>query len=158
MRKRVTALFGVAAVVLLATACAQTDAGVTTKVKAKLAADDTVKAYQIDVDTQNKIVTLSGSVDSAAAKDRAVGARPEHRRGGQRSLDQSRWAARPRRRAAKRREWAVRTTASLAVTRRIRNRIEELDKWPLTRASPPRSSPSCLRIPTSGGSRSTSTR
>ena len=57
---------------LVAVACAQTDAGITTKVKAKLAADDTVKAYQIDVDTREKVVTLSGSVDSQAAKEQAV--------------------------------------------------------------------------------------
>ena len=60
------------ALCLIAVACAQTDAGLTTKVKAKLAADDTVKAYQIDVDTKDKVVTLSGSVDSQAAKDQAV--------------------------------------------------------------------------------------
>lgn len=61
-----------AALCLIAVACAQTDAGLTTKVKAKLAADDTVKAYQIDVDTRDKVATLSGSVDSQAAKDQAV--------------------------------------------------------------------------------------
>ncbi|MFN2387771.1 MAG: BON domain-containing protein [Thermoanaerobaculia bacterium] len=53
-------------------ACAQTDAGLTTKIKTKLAADDTVKAYQIDVDTKEKVVTLTGSVDSQAAKDQAI--------------------------------------------------------------------------------------
>jgi hyperosmotically inducible protein len=57
---------------MFAIACAQTDAGITTKVKSKLAADDTVKAYQIDVDTKDKVVTLSGNVDSQAAKDQAV--------------------------------------------------------------------------------------
>ena len=60
------------AVVMAALGCAQTDAGLTTKVKAKLAADDTVKAYQIDVDTKEKIVTLTGTVDSQAAKDQAI--------------------------------------------------------------------------------------
>lgn len=53
-------------------ACSETDAGVTTKVKAKLTADDTVKAYQIDVDTREKVVTLKGTVDNAAAKAQAV--------------------------------------------------------------------------------------
>src|SRR5512145_2535641 len=61
-----------AALAALSIACAQTDPGITTKVKSKLAADDTVKAYQIDVDTKDKIVTLSGNVDSQAAKDQAV--------------------------------------------------------------------------------------
>lgn len=53
-------------------ACGQTDAGITTAVKSKLAADDTVKAYQVDVDTQNKVVTLSGDVETMAQKEHAV--------------------------------------------------------------------------------------
>lgn len=55
-----------------AVACSQSDPGITTAVKAKLAGDDTVKAYQIDVDTANGVVTLSGAVESSAAKDQAV--------------------------------------------------------------------------------------
>ena len=42
------------------------DAAVTARVKAKLAADPEVAAYKIDVDTVNHVVTLNGSVDSAA--------------------------------------------------------------------------------------------
>ena len=61
-----------AAGLVFTVACAQTDAGITTNVKTKFAADDTVKAYQIDVDTRNGVVTLSGGVESAAAKERAV--------------------------------------------------------------------------------------
>ncbi|HEV8611441.1 MAG TPA: BON domain-containing protein [Thermoanaerobaculia bacterium] len=72
MTKRITTLLGILVAVAFAVACAQTDAGITTKVKSKLAADDTVKAYQIDVDTKDKVVTLSGNVDSQAAKDQAV--------------------------------------------------------------------------------------
>jgi hyperosmotically inducible protein len=53
-------------------ACSQSDPGVTTAVKSKLAADDAVKAYQIDVDTKDRVVTLSGTVETAAAKDQAV--------------------------------------------------------------------------------------
>jgi hyperosmotically inducible protein len=53
-------------------ACGQTDAGITTAVKSKLAADDTVKAYQVDVDTSNKVVTLSGDVETSAQKEHAV--------------------------------------------------------------------------------------
>jgi hyperosmotically inducible protein len=66
------AAFVAAAGLVLTVACAQTDAGVSTNVKTKMAADDTVKAYQIDVDTRNGVVTLSGTVDNAAAKDQAV--------------------------------------------------------------------------------------
>ncbi|MFN2387770.1 MAG: BON domain-containing protein [Thermoanaerobaculia bacterium] len=70
--KRLSVILGILAAVGFAVACAQTDAGITTKVKSKLAADDTVKAYQIDVDTKDKVVTLSGNVDNPAAKDQAV--------------------------------------------------------------------------------------
>jgi hyperosmotically inducible protein len=66
------AAFIAAAGLVFTAACAQTDAGITTNVKTKLAADDTVKAYEIDVDTRNGVVTLSGGVENAAAKERAV--------------------------------------------------------------------------------------
>ena len=68
-------LVGLSAVVLtamMAVACAQSDPGVTTAVKSKLAADDTVKSYRIDVDTKDKVVTLSGAVDTADARTRAI--------------------------------------------------------------------------------------
>ncbi len=61
-----------AAALLLTVACGQTDAGITTAVKTKLAADDTVKAYQVDVDTSNKVVTLRGDVETMAQKEHAV--------------------------------------------------------------------------------------
>jgi hyperosmotically inducible protein len=52
--------------------CAATDPGITTAVKSKLAADDTVKASQIDVTTREGVVTLTGNVDSEAAKQKAI--------------------------------------------------------------------------------------
>jgi hypothetical protein len=61
-----------AAALLFTVACGQTDAGITTAVKSKMAADDTVKAYQVDVDTNNKVVTLSGDVETSAQKEHAV--------------------------------------------------------------------------------------
>ena len=71
-----TKLFGwltaVAVAATMTTACAQTDPGITTAVKSKLAADDTVKATDINVDTRNGVVTLKGEVPSAAAKTRAL--------------------------------------------------------------------------------------
>jgi len=71
--QKVFGFFGVVAVAAaMTTACAQTDAGISTSVKSRLAADDTVKAYRIDVDTQDKVVTLRGEVDTPAAKARAV--------------------------------------------------------------------------------------
>lgn len=59
-------------VVVLTAGCAQSDAGITTAVKSRMAADDTVKAYQIDVDTRQGVVTLSGNVETQAAKDQAA--------------------------------------------------------------------------------------
>src|SRR4029450_11685070 len=53
-------------------ACSQTDAGITGAVKSKMAADDTVKASEINVDTHNHVVTLNGTVGSQAEKERAV--------------------------------------------------------------------------------------
>jgi len=71
MLKRLAILTSTAGLVL-AVACSQSDPGITTAVKSKLAADDTVKAYQIDVDTKSRVVTLSGAVETAAAKEQAL--------------------------------------------------------------------------------------
>jgi osmotically-inducible protein OsmY len=49
-----------------------TDAGITSGVKAKLIADETVKAAQIEVSTKDGVVTLTGNVDNAAAKSKAL--------------------------------------------------------------------------------------
>jgi hyperosmotically inducible periplasmic protein len=65
-------LAGTAALAFMTVACSQSDPGITTAVKSKFAADDTVKAYRIDVDTKDRVVTLSGEVDNAVAKARAV--------------------------------------------------------------------------------------
>jgi hypothetical protein len=61
-----------AACMVFAVGCAQTDSGITSAVKSKLAADDTVKAYQVNVDTSNHVVTLKGDVNTSVAKERAV--------------------------------------------------------------------------------------
>jgi osmotically-inducible protein OsmY len=63
---------GAVAAALLTVACAQSDPGITSAVKSKMAADDTVKAYRIDVDTKDRVVTLSGAVDTPQARERAV--------------------------------------------------------------------------------------
>jgi len=72
MLRKITGVLAFVAAAALAVACAQSDAGITTKIKSKLAADPTVKASQIDVDTKNKVVTLNGTVDTQAAKDQAI--------------------------------------------------------------------------------------
>lgn len=70
--QRLKMLAGAVVLAVAAVGCSQTDPGITTAVKSKLAADDTVKAYRIDVDTKDGVVTLSGEVDNATAKARAV--------------------------------------------------------------------------------------
>ena len=47
------------------------DSALTAKVKAALLAEPGLKSMQISVDTKNGTVTLSGSVDTAASRDRA---------------------------------------------------------------------------------------
>ena len=71
MSHRVAALLSAFALVTTA-ACSQSDPGITTAVKSKLAADEMVKAYQIDVDTADRVVTLSGTVENTAAREQAV--------------------------------------------------------------------------------------
>jgi osmotically-inducible protein OsmY len=48
------------------------DGALTAKIKSKMTLDDLVKARTIDVTTNNKVVTLQGTVSSAAEHDRAV--------------------------------------------------------------------------------------
>jgi hyperosmotically inducible protein len=47
------------------------DGQIVTKVKGKFAADDEIKAMSIDVDAKDGMVTLSGTVPSEKAKERA---------------------------------------------------------------------------------------
>lgn len=48
------------------------NAALTTKIKSKMALDDTVEAARIDVDTAEGVVTLNGTVESPAQRERAV--------------------------------------------------------------------------------------
>jgi len=48
------------------------EAALTSKIKAKMVLDDTIKARSIDVSTDGTIVTVSGVVRSAAERDRAL--------------------------------------------------------------------------------------
>ena len=73
MRKRLGILFAIAAAAAITVACGASDAGITTKVKAKIMADRAItNSDQIDVTTQDKVVTLSGTADSETSKERAV--------------------------------------------------------------------------------------
>jgi len=71
MQQRFAILISAASLVITA-ACSQSDTGITTAVKTKMAADDTVKASEINVDTHNHVVTLNGTVGSQAEKERAA--------------------------------------------------------------------------------------
>src|SRR5438477_2665913 len=71
MLQRLAILCSAVGLVMTA-ACSQTDPGITTAVKTKLAADATVKAYQINVDTNNGVVTLTGTVEAPAAREQAI--------------------------------------------------------------------------------------
>ena len=57
---------------LIISGCGPSDTKLSAQVKEKLAADNTVKVAQIDVDTKDRVVTLSGTVDTQAVKERAV--------------------------------------------------------------------------------------
>jgi len=48
------------------------DAALTAKVKSAILAEPGLKSLQINVDTKNAVVTLAGSVDSPALRDRAT--------------------------------------------------------------------------------------
>jgi len=54
------------------TAVAVDDAALTTKVKTAVLAEPGLKSTQINVDTKDAVVTLSGTVDNAEMKSRAV--------------------------------------------------------------------------------------
>lgn len=71
-RRKIVGWSAVLIAAIVTVGCAQSDPGITTAVKSKLAADDTVKSYRIDVDTKDRVVTLSGAVDTAAARTKAV--------------------------------------------------------------------------------------
>lgn len=72
MRHQHHAILGALAFAIVAVGCTPTDADTGSKVKANLGADTTVKTASIDVGVQKKVVTLTGTVDTAAIKEQAV--------------------------------------------------------------------------------------
>lgn len=48
------------------------EGAITGKIKAKMALDDTVRARDIGVETEGTVVTLTGTVETAAQRDRAL--------------------------------------------------------------------------------------
>jgi len=51
---------------------AMSDGTLTAKIKAKMALDDSVKALDLDIDTVDGVVTLTGKVKTRAERERAV--------------------------------------------------------------------------------------
>jgi len=72
LRPNLGRVAGALVLALLALGCAETDTGITTAVNARLAADDEVSTYNIDVETADGVVTLTGEVDDPRARDRAI--------------------------------------------------------------------------------------
>jgi hyperosmotically inducible protein len=69
---RIHARAGAACVLALTIGCSYSDPGLTTSVKSRLAADDTVKALKIDVDTKERVVTLTGEVRTPEEEAKAL--------------------------------------------------------------------------------------
>jgi hyperosmotically inducible periplasmic protein len=65
-------MLGLLAFAVFVLGCSQSDSGVTTSVKTQLMADELVKARNINVDTRDHIVTLTGTVQSAAEEAKAL--------------------------------------------------------------------------------------
>src|ERR1700693_4758925 len=73
MRKNSFVILSALVFAAFTVACGSADLGITTKVKSILDSDRSVpSAAQIQVTTENKVVTLAGKVDSPATKQRAV--------------------------------------------------------------------------------------
>jgi hyperosmotically inducible protein len=73
MRDRKTFLMGILlGIGTLLIACSQSDSGITGKIESKLLTDTSVKASQISVETKDRVVTLTGNLDSEESKARAL--------------------------------------------------------------------------------------
>jgi hyperosmotically inducible protein len=65
-------MLGLLAPAVFVLGCSQSDPGVTTSVKTQLMADELVKARNINVDTRDHVVTLTGTVQNAAEEAKAL--------------------------------------------------------------------------------------
>jgi hypothetical protein len=71
MLKRLAGLGAMMAFVATA-ACVQTDADLAKAVQDQFASDPILKSYQLDVTSEQKVVSVAGTVDTSAAKDQAL--------------------------------------------------------------------------------------
>ena len=67
-KMKMLSMIGSVLVSVLLVGCGTNDPGITTAVKSKLAADERTSAMKIDVDTNQKVVTLNGTVQTDAEK------------------------------------------------------------------------------------------
>jgi hyperosmotically inducible protein len=65
-------MLAILAPAVFAIGCAQSDPGITTSVKTQLMADELVKARNINVDTRDRVVTLTGTVQSPQEEAKAI--------------------------------------------------------------------------------------
>jgi osmotically-inducible protein OsmY len=65
-------VFGAVVIYFVALSEVTADARITATIKARLIGEPNLSALKIDVDTDNGVVTLSGTVESAQQADRAV--------------------------------------------------------------------------------------
>jgi hypothetical protein len=70
--RRINAFFAALLLAVTAAACAPSEAETSAKVNANLTADASLVGASIEVQVVNGTVTLAGSVDSTAAKEKAV--------------------------------------------------------------------------------------
>ncbi|HKY31699.1 MAG TPA: BON domain-containing protein [Candidatus Polarisedimenticolia bacterium] len=70
-QRRILLILGVMAV-LLATACATTDEGLSSNVKSRLQENEAVRDASIEVEARDGVVTLTGNVDDQGVKDEAL--------------------------------------------------------------------------------------
>jgi hypothetical protein len=71
MLKRFAELGAMLAFVATA-ACVQTDADLAKTVEDQFASDPIVRSYHLDVSSEEKVISIAGTVDTSAAKDQAL--------------------------------------------------------------------------------------
>ena len=72
MKGRASILLTLLVTAVTLISCSGSDPVITTKVKAKLLANETVRPYKLEVTTRAGVVTITGDIDSQEAKDRAI--------------------------------------------------------------------------------------
>jgi len=72
MKPRISILLTLLVAAVTLVSCSGSDPVITTKVKAQLMANETVRPYKLEVTTNAGVVTITGNIDSQEAKDRAL--------------------------------------------------------------------------------------